>query len=285
MCTLRWRHNGCYSVSNHQPHHCLLNRLFRRRSKKTSKLRVTGLCAKNSPGTGEFSAQMASNAENVSIWWRHHATISFMGMVVMWILSIDNNIWKMLSRWIRNKIYDPSHWCILGERKSSLLLCSTDDTNADFEHHGSMTSTVRGGYRNNKYHNSLVPYPTIHHSEQKYSHFCSVCEIRNKYVPISGMDWWDTGQGHCGICEIDLLWIINVYGTKYNIVANLQTTFSNKFVSLKIVIYWFGFHWSLFSEESLGYLTGSCILGVASGTNYFSQRFIHVFTYLIHWNA
>ena len=26
----------------------------------------------NSPGTGEFLAQMASNAENVSIWWRHH---------------------------------------------------------------------------------------------------------------------------------------------------------------------------------------------------------------------
>ena len=70
--TLRWRHNGCDSLSNHQPHHCLLNRLFRRRSKKTSKLRVTGLFAGNSPGTGEFSAQMASNAENVSIWWRHH---------------------------------------------------------------------------------------------------------------------------------------------------------------------------------------------------------------------
>ena len=69
---LRWRHNGCDSVSNHQPHHCLLNRLLRRRSKKTSKLRVTGLCAGNSPGTGEFSAQMASNAKNVSIWWRHH---------------------------------------------------------------------------------------------------------------------------------------------------------------------------------------------------------------------
>ena len=70
---LRWRHNGCHNVSNHQPHHCLLNRLFRRRSKKTSKLRVTGLCAENSPGTGEFPAQMASNAKNVSIWWRHHA--------------------------------------------------------------------------------------------------------------------------------------------------------------------------------------------------------------------
>ena len=25
-----------------------------------------------SPGTGEFPALMASNAENVSIWWRHH---------------------------------------------------------------------------------------------------------------------------------------------------------------------------------------------------------------------
>ena len=43
--TLQWRHNGCDGVSNHQPHDCLLKRLIRRRSKKTSKLRVTGLCA------------------------------------------------------------------------------------------------------------------------------------------------------------------------------------------------------------------------------------------------
>ena len=68
----QWRHNGLDSVSNHQPRHCLLSRLFERRSKKTSKLRVTGLCVRNSPGTGEFPAQMASYAENVSIWWRHH---------------------------------------------------------------------------------------------------------------------------------------------------------------------------------------------------------------------
>ena len=26
----------------------------------------------NSPLTGEFPAQMTNNAENVSIWWRHH---------------------------------------------------------------------------------------------------------------------------------------------------------------------------------------------------------------------
>ena len=74
---LRWRHNGRDSVSNHQPYDCLLNRLFRRRSKKTSKLRVTGPCVGNSPGTVEFPAQMASNAENVSIWWRHHGVLTF----------------------------------------------------------------------------------------------------------------------------------------------------------------------------------------------------------------
>ena len=62
--SLQWRYNGCDSG--------FLNRLFRHRSKKTSKLRVTGLCAGNSPEAGEFHAQMASNAENASIWWRHH---------------------------------------------------------------------------------------------------------------------------------------------------------------------------------------------------------------------
>ena len=69
---LRWRHNGCAGVSNYQPHDCLLNCLFRRRSKKTSKLRVTGLCEGNLPVAGEFPAQTASYAENVCIWRRHH---------------------------------------------------------------------------------------------------------------------------------------------------------------------------------------------------------------------
>ena len=35
MRPLLWRHNRRDSVSNHQTHHCVLNRLFRRRSKKT----------------------------------------------------------------------------------------------------------------------------------------------------------------------------------------------------------------------------------------------------------
>ena len=54
--SLQWRHNEHDGVSNHQCLDCLLNRLSRHRSKKTSKLRVTGLCAGNSPVTGEFPA-------------------------------------------------------------------------------------------------------------------------------------------------------------------------------------------------------------------------------------
>ena len=63
----QWRHYERDSVSNHQPHDCILSSLFRQRSKKTSKLLVTGLCAGNSPVTGEFPEQRASNAENFPI--------------------------------------------------------------------------------------------------------------------------------------------------------------------------------------------------------------------------
>ena len=80
---LLWHHNGRDGVSNHQPHECLLNRSFMRRSKKTSKLRATGLCVGNSPEIGEFPAQMASNAENVSIWWRHHEDEYMFGLTAV----------------------------------------------------------------------------------------------------------------------------------------------------------------------------------------------------------
>ena len=72
MLSIPWRHNERDGVSNHQPHDCLPNNLFRRRSKQTSKLRVTALCERNSPVTGKFPTKRDSNAENVSIWWRHH---------------------------------------------------------------------------------------------------------------------------------------------------------------------------------------------------------------------
>ena len=61
--SLQWRRNGRDGVSNHKPHDCLRNRLFRCKSKKTSKLRITGIYAGNPTGTSEFPTQMASNAE------------------------------------------------------------------------------------------------------------------------------------------------------------------------------------------------------------------------------
>ena len=70
--TLQWRYNEGDCVSNHRRIACLLHLLFQHSSKKTSKFHVTGLCDANSPVTGEFPTQRASNAKNVSIWWRRH---------------------------------------------------------------------------------------------------------------------------------------------------------------------------------------------------------------------
>ena len=99
MTALQWRHNGRDSVSNHQPHDCLLNRLFRRRSKKTSKLRVTGLCAGNSPGTGEFPANMASHVD----FFFHLMTSSWCQRTgstrLQWkfIRKADNAVWGVMN--------------------------------------------------------------------------------------------------------------------------------------------------------------------------------------------
>ena len=72
----------------------------RRRSKKTSKLRVIGLCEGNSPVTGEFPAQMASNAKNVSTWWRHH------GDLYIQYICLFSTSWKQWSR-------TGGSWCAL----------------------------------------------------------------------------------------------------------------------------------------------------------------------------
>ena len=73
---------------------CLPNLSFRRRSKKTSKLRVTGLCAGNSPVTGEFPAQRASNVENVSIWWRRHGSHNNWTHGIFWPYSLTLSLVK-----------------------------------------------------------------------------------------------------------------------------------------------------------------------------------------------
>ena len=66
-----WSDDDHDSVSNHQPHGCLLNRLFRQIKEKIKAPRHWPLCGEFT-GAGEFPTQRASCAENVSIWWRHH---------------------------------------------------------------------------------------------------------------------------------------------------------------------------------------------------------------------
>ena len=61
----KWRHNGSDGVSDHQPHHCLVNRLFRRRS--LAFVRVIHRWPVNSPRKRPVTRKMF-----VSIWWRHH---------------------------------------------------------------------------------------------------------------------------------------------------------------------------------------------------------------------
>ena len=60
------------------------------------------LCG-NSPATGEFPAQMASNAENVSIWWRHHMYWIKDGYTipVFFRLEMKNYNISMLPSWAR----------------------------------------------------------------------------------------------------------------------------------------------------------------------------------------
>ena len=93
------------------------------------KLHVTGLCAGNSSVTGEFPAQKASNAENASIWWRHH------GSWPMWYFShrrvsmeVDGNIFSVItvtSYWARWRLKSPAtrfllyRLCRCGEKKTS----------------------------------------------------------------------------------------------------------------------------------------------------------------------
>ena len=90
-------------INNKLPRNVFL-RLFKRTSKKTSKLRVTGLCKGNFPG--EFPAQKTSNAENVSILWRHYGSNS-----LVWIVKkgVVGNISFMYDDVIKRKHY-PRYW-------------------------------------------------------------------------------------------------------------------------------------------------------------------------------
>ena len=94
---IQWRHNDHDSVSNHQPHGCLLNRLFRRRSKKTSKLRVTGLCVGNSPGPvnsphkGPVTQRIFPFDDVIMKWWPGMSAVT--GYVIWYV--VQSAIWGL----------------------------------------------------------------------------------------------------------------------------------------------------------------------------------------------
>ena len=88
--------------------------------RKTSKLRVTGLCEGNSPMTGEFPSQRASNAENVSIWGRHHVEIWIYSAVPLCAVNFLENPHK------RHHIARPlgRGWCVFVGSQSNLYSAS-----------------------------------------------------------------------------------------------------------------------------------------------------------------
>ena len=70
--TLQWRHNDHDSVSNHQ-HHVVIQTQIKENTKVPCHWPLCG----DFTGTGDFPAQRASYAENVSIWWRHHGEAAY----------------------------------------------------------------------------------------------------------------------------------------------------------------------------------------------------------------
>ena len=101
---LQWRHNGRDGVSNHQHHHCLLNHLFRRWSKKTSKFRVAGL-RREIDLTG-YRWIPRTNGQSRGKW--------FHSMTSSWLL-----VWCCTSHVIHNFLYS---WFVCSREHSLNLI-------------------------------------------------------------------------------------------------------------------------------------------------------------------
>ena len=120
---LQWRNYWRDCVSNHQLHDCLLNRLFRRRSKKTSsKLHVTGLCAGNSLLTGEFqmaSVEISSKLLN-HLSWRLNRICICMDWMCRIIYFAGVNYYVCIMQYVSLYTRNINHIMIIRILKSSL---------------------------------------------------------------------------------------------------------------------------------------------------------------------
>ena len=129
--TLQWRHNEHDCVSNHRRLDCLLNCLFMRRSKKTPKLRVTCLCAGNSPVTGEFLHKWPVTRKMfplmTSPWvytelpcFPYHSPCN----QITYIYCISNNITTVFTHPLFNShMVTAKHFlCFVHKRKNNILM-------------------------------------------------------------------------------------------------------------------------------------------------------------------
>ena len=185
--SLQWRQNGCDSISNHETHDCLLNGLFKRWSKKTWKLRVTGLCVGNSPGTGEFPAQMASNAENVSIWWLHHVVVILI-VLCGWDLFKLNISWYLTIRLRLSPCVNPG---------IQVILCCLKSYRWHWQLKAGVTARKLGAYHSKKGASLWVKIKLwalvqIHFLEWKlyFSDLISIDPTKDKPVSLGGKAWF-----------------------------------------------------------------------------------------------
>ena len=107
MSYLSWRHNERNGVSNHRRPDCLLNRLIRRRSKKTSTLRVAGLCEGNSRGGDRWIPVTKGQ-------WRgecFHAFDDFIMICIIGFSEVDTLIRVRIllflyPQWLKDQVHD-----------------------------------------------------------------------------------------------------------------------------------------------------------------------------------
>ena len=131
MFSLQWRHDERNSVSNHRRPDCLRNRLFTRWTKKSSKLRATGLREGNSPDQW-IPGQSVSNAENVSIWWRYYVMTRY---IWYWqaiklqsqSLVCGNRYWGNFPVYANNLILRYNDWCQQHNNMILALLITSAD--------------------------------------------------------------------------------------------------------------------------------------------------------------
>ena len=95
--TLQWRHNGRDGVSNHQPHHYLLNRLFRHRSKKNIK------APRHWPLCREFTGDRRIPCTNGQLRWKCFLLVTSSLTNKTLKIRIDGPFWweSRCHRWIR----------------------------------------------------------------------------------------------------------------------------------------------------------------------------------------